>query len=326
MTQDAIDEMASLRLKGFTFADIGKRLRCSERTARRYVGNVMPQLRLPQANADTAPELVVDARTLREGFITKFLDVLYNDEGLRGATTIMHYEGDDHWSYEYGLPPSTRLLAEAEHLLRKRFATMGDGAVRLLARDKRAEPRFLREVVGDLRLDYINWHHCSQNFGSGGIGEDWRPLSERPSVEEPDYEDPYGFDDRDCRMSPEEFRAKWRTEAEALRRRHAIVDGAELCAEILADFDAVVATEMEAALNLQEAAAESGYSPDHLGALIRQGKIPNAGRPKAPRIRRQDLPRKTSRLRPSPPTFRLLGATPGQIARAVVDSTKGATR
>ena len=127
-------------------------------------------------------------------------------------------------------------------------------------------------------------------------------------------------------MSPDDFRAKWRTEADALRRRHASVDGAALCVEMLADFEAVVATEMDAALNLQEAAAESGYSPDHLGALVRQGKIPSVGRPNAPRIRRQDLPRKASRLRAPSPAFRLLGATPGQIARAVVDSTKGATR
>ena len=71
--------------------------------------------------------------------------------------------------------------------------------------------------------------------------------------------------------------------------------------EILADFDAVVAAEMEVTLNLQEAAAESGFSADHLGALVRQGKIPNVGRPKAPRIRRSDLPQKASLFRPHSP-------------------------
>ena len=38
---------------------------------------------------------------------------------------------------------------------------------------------------------------------------------------------------------------------------------------------------------------ESGYSADHLGRLVRDGKIPNAGRPGAPRIARSHLPRKT---------------------------------
>lgn len=45
-----------------------------------------------------------------------------------------------------------------------------------------------------------------------------------------------------------------------------------------------------ATLNLQEAARESGFSSDHLGELVRQGKIPNAGRRNAPRILRADLP------------------------------------
>ena len=40
------------------------------------------------------------------------------------------------------------------------------------------------------------------------------------------------------------------------------------------------------------AARVSGYTADHLGALVKRGKIPNAGRTGAPRIRRQDVPRK----------------------------------
>ena len=41
---------------------------------------------------------------------------------------------------------------------------------------------------------------------------------------------------------------------------------------------------------LREAARESGYTPDYLGSLVKRGKIPNAGRTNAARIRRQDLP------------------------------------
>ena len=60
----------------------------------------------------------------------------------------------------------------------------------------------------------------------------------------------------------------------------------------------LAATELEQALreqegetlNLQEAASESGFSSDHLGELVRQGKLTNAGRRNAPRIRRADLP------------------------------------
>ena len=43
-------------------------------------------------------------------------------------------------------------------------------------------------------------------------------------------------------------------------------------------------------LNLQQASEESGYSADHIGRLIREKKLPNAGRQGAPRIARRDLP------------------------------------
>ena len=53
-----------------------------------------------------------------------------------------------------------------------------------------------------------------------------------------------------------------------------------------------LATLNDESLSLVEAAAESGFTADHLGALVRRGVIKNAGRPKAPRIRRADLPHK----------------------------------
>jgi hypothetical protein len=95
-------------------------------------------------------------------------------------------------------------------------------------------------------------------------------------------------------------------------------DGAALVDDVLADFAAVTGAEANELLNLQEAARESGYSADHLGRQLRDGRISNAGRPNAPRIRRGDLPRKASALRAESTRLSLLRATPGQIARAVV--------
>ena len=46
-------------------------------------------------------------------------------------------------------------------------------------------------------------------------------------------------------------------------------------------------------LTLVEAAALSGYSVDHLGWLVKKGKLANHGRKHAPRIRRADLPIKS---------------------------------
>ncbi len=121
-------------------------------------------------------------------------------------------------------------------------------------------------------------------------------------------------------MSPEEFVAKWAAEAVAMRQRGALVNGASLLQEVLHDFQAATGDYWDQALTLTQASRESGYSVDHLGLLIRQGTIPNAGRSHAPRVRRGDLPRKPSRLPSRDPRLKLVGATPGQIARAVVTS------
>jgi hypothetical protein len=54
--------------------------------------------------------------------------------------------------------------------------------------------------------------------------------------------------------------------------------------------------EQDCPLTLAAAAAESGLSVDHLGKLIRDGTIPNAGRKGAPRIRSADVPRGAKRV------------------------------
>jgi hypothetical protein len=91
--------------------------------------------------------------------------------------------------------------------------------------------------------------------------------------------------------------AEWRARAET--------------AALLADSRAahvlrLCATELERALRdagdtpltLSEAAAESGYSVEHLRRLVSEGKIENAGRKHAPRIRRAHVPRKAGDLTP----------------------------
>ncbi|MHC4088863.1 MAG: hypothetical protein ACYSVY_01035 [Planctomycetota bacterium] len=45
-------------------------------------------------------------------------------------------------------------------------------------------------------------------------------------------------------------------------------------------------------LTLTEAARVSGFTAGYLGLLVKQKKLPNAGRTGAPRIRRADLPMK----------------------------------
>ena len=57
-----------------------------------------------------------------------------------------------------------------------------------------------------------------------------------------------------------------------------------------AELDEALRTLGEETLSLVEAAEASGYSSDHLGSLVRSGKLTNHGRPNAPRVRRGDLP------------------------------------
>jgi hypothetical protein len=56
---------------------------------------------------------------------------------------------------------------------------------------------------------------------------------------------------------------------------------------------------VENSVSLSEAARRSGYSSEHLGRLIRAGKVFNAGRKGSPRIRLRDIPvRPQSKLAP----------------------------
>jgi hypothetical protein len=127
-------------------------------------------------------------------------------------------------------------------------------------------------------------------------------------------------------VSPEDFVTKWADEAHAMRNRGALVNGAALLEEVLRDFDAATSDHQAQPLTLGNAARESGYSVDYLGRLVREGRIPNAGRPNAPKVRRSDLPRKATSLRRRDPCTHLDVTTPGQIARSVVTSDEGDAR
>ena len=96
-----------------------------------------------------------------------------------------------------------------------------------------------------------------------------------------------------AQASVESLPGAWRKRAKALRRYGGDTPAAALdrCAE---DLEGTLRERDETTLSLVEAAQESGYSADHLGRLVRDGRIPNAGRPGAPRIARVHLPRKAT--------------------------------
>ena len=93
--------------------------------------------------------------------------------------------------------------------------------------------------------------------------------------------------------------ALWRSRAGELRRYGA--DPQALMAERLADeLDAALRRHDDELLTLDQAAQESGYNAESLGRLVRERRIPNAGRPRAPRIRRADLPHKPAGVATAP--------------------------
>src|SRR5438093_12542629 len=101
-------------------------------------------------------------------------------------------------------------------------------------------------------------------------------------------------------MTREEFVIRWRTRQTEWARIGALVDGARVCEDVLQDFESVTRAEDDAELSLSEAAAESGYSGDHLRRLHRLGKLPAFRKGRNLFFRSGDLPRKPTVPRLSP--------------------------
>jgi hypothetical protein len=107
-------------------------------------------------------------------------------------------------------------------------------------------------------------------------------------------------------------------EEAALLREWGASAHAQVLEHALDRLEEALAVQDDVTLNLQEAAAESGYSAEHLGRLVREAKLPNAGRPNAPRIRRCDLPRKpTKTLSPEAFPSHIRGTSQERIARHI---------
>ena len=71
---------------------------------------------------------------------------------------------------------------------------------------------------------------------------------------------------------------RWRDRSRLFREHEepSVAVAYENCADALEE---ALREGADAPLTLKEASDLSGYSTDHLGRLVREGKIPNAGRP-----------------------------------------------
>ena len=89
----------------------------------------------------------------------------------------------------------------------------------------------------------------------------------------------------------EELAGTWRSQASMMGRRGRAQ--AKLMLESVADeLEDTLAAHLDEALTMDQAVAESGFTRQKLSKDLREGRIPNAGRSRDPRIRRRDLPSK----------------------------------
>ncbi len=111
----------------------------------------------------------------------------------------------------------------------------------------------------------------------------------------------------------------WRARATELRR-WAAADSAAKAYEVAAnELEEALRTYSDEVLSLTQAADESGYSTEHLRRLVRDGRIPNAGRKNAPKVRRGDVPK-----RPKSERQHRGGYDPIADARALLSRRKNA--
>jgi hypothetical protein len=93
-------------------------------------------------------------------------------------------------------------------------------------------------------------------------------------------------------MTHQELVAKWESRRVEGQRLRAMVPLDTIASEVLDGLRQLQATADERRLSLEEAAAESGYSPDHLRRLARTGKLPHSRRGRAYVFRAADLPKR----------------------------------
>src|SRR5436190_5602363 len=99
-------------------------------------------------------------------------------------------------------------------------------------------------------------------------------------------------------MTREEFHAKWAARRAEWEKLGALVSGAKMCEEFIADFENVLTSHDEAVLNTNQAAAMTGYSRAQLLRQYKEGRLRGHKKGKHEFFRAGDLPRKPRGGRP----------------------------
>lgn len=110
---------------------------------------------------------------------------------------------------------------------------------------------------------------------------------------------------------------KWRAEVGNLSSLYFDERVSRIVSRLADELSEALESDNNELLTLEQAATESGYSSEHLGRMVRTGKLANAGRSRSPRIRRAELPFKTSRLRADESSLNIASGR-AAIARSIV--------
>jgi hypothetical protein len=110
----------------------------------------------------------------------------------------------------------------------------------------------------------------------------------------------------------------WQMEADLQRRRGQEQDAIRT-ESFIEDVLEARARHLGQLMTLQEGAEECGYSKAHLGRMVRNGSISNAGKKHAPRVLRRDLPTKLALSPPQP----VSDLSSEQIVRSVTKLGEG---
>jgi hypothetical protein len=113
----------------------------------------------------------------------------------------------------------------------------------------------------------------------------------------------------------------WRSDAETLRR-YGDTRAATICDRHAEEVERAMRDRENELLTLTQAAQISGYSDDHLGRLVRNGRLRNWGQHGSPRVRRGDLPSKAQHLPPEPHSHTVTAAGDGESVRAIIDQMR----
>jgi hypothetical protein len=124
------------------------------------------------------------------------------------------------------------------------------------------------------------------------------------------------------RIQIQDYIARLRADATQQRTRYGNEIAARTLESVVGDLEEILHATQEELVNLTQASRLSGYSADHLGRLVREGKLRNYGRPNAPRVRPSDLPRKAGDLPEQQYSLHLGAAERLQTARSIVNSIK----